>query len=299
MPPKSLRRAGMRERLVQRAPGEAERGGADRRAEDVERRHRDLEAVAGPADAVLDRHAAGIEAQRRERMRRDHVDALGDAQAGRVGLDQEGRQPARARRLAGAGEDDVMVGDAAIRDPGLLAVDADMAVAVRRRRRRHRGDIRAGLLLRQREGGDALALAHAGQDARLHRLGAGNADRAGAEPLHGEGEIGEPVARGQNLAGEAERAHVERLGQPAIGRRHDRLQEAGLAQRRDPRPAGGVDIVMRQAGQGGVGPGGKLSGEGAVAVLEERPVERVAKDAECRQPSQLPSKTGFCLAAKA
>ena len=38
------------------------------------------------------------------------------------------------------------------------------------------------------------------------------ADRAGAEPLHGEGEVGEPVMPRQRLARDAERAHVERRG---------------------------------------------------------------------------------------
>ena len=35
-------------------------------------------------------------------------------------------------------------------------------------------------------------------------------DRAGAEPLHGEGEIGEAVMAGERLAREAERADIER-----------------------------------------------------------------------------------------
>ena len=56
---------GMGQRLVQGPPCEAERRGADRRAEDVERRHRDLEPVAGAADAVLDGYAAGLGFARR------------------------------------------------------------------------------------------------------------------------------------------------------------------------------------------------------------------------------------------
>ena len=35
---------------------------------------------------------------------------------------------------------------------------------------------------------------------------------AGAKPLHGESEIGEPIMARQRLANEAERAHVERAG---------------------------------------------------------------------------------------
>ena len=77
-----LSRRGVLDHLVQRAAREAERRGADGRAEDVERRHRDLEALARRAEAVGHRHAARVELQRGERMRRDHVDALGDAEPG-------------------------------------------------------------------------------------------------------------------------------------------------------------------------------------------------------------------------
>ena len=58
------------------------------------------------------------------------VEAFGDGEAGIVGRDDEGREAARARRLAGAGEHHVEVGDAAVRDPGLLAVEH----VIRRRR---------------------------------------------------------------------------------------------------------------------------------------------------------------------
>ena len=65
-------------------------------------------------------------------MRRDHVDALGDREARGVGVDDEGGDAARARRLAGAREHDVKIGDAAVGDPGLLAVEhIGVAVASR------------------------------------------------------------------------------------------------------------------------------------------------------------------------
>ncbi len=72
-----------------------------------------------------------------------------------------------AGRFAGAREDDVMVGDAAVGNPGLFAVDADMRIAIRLRGRRQRRDVRAGLRLRQREGGDRTAFADRRQIARL------------------------------------------------------------------------------------------------------------------------------------
>jgi hypothetical protein len=56
-------------------------------------------------------------------VRRDDVDALGDLEARRAGVDDEGLMPARAGRFAAAREDHVEVGDAAVGDPGLLAVE--------------------------------------------------------------------------------------------------------------------------------------------------------------------------------
>ncbi len=49
-------------------------------------------------------------------------------------------RPRARRRLAGTGEDDVEIGDAAVRDPGLLAVD-DIAVAIPAGRSRDVGDV--------------------------------------------------------------------------------------------------------------------------------------------------------------
>ena len=81
-------------------------------------------------------------------------------------------------------------------------------------------------------------------------------------------EVGQPVAKAKNLAREAERTHVEpRVGAAVLGRHH-RLEESGFTQRRDTRAAGGIDVVMRQRRQRGVGPARKFRGEGAMAVVE-------------------------------
>src|SRR5947209_3649593 len=79
--------------------------------------------VARSAEEVAGRHPAFGEGQRAERMRRDDPDLLGDGEARRRGVDDVGRQPLRARRLAGAREDDVMIGDPGVGDPGLVAVE--------------------------------------------------------------------------------------------------------------------------------------------------------------------------------
>ena len=221
-------------------------------------------------------------------MRRDHLDALGDRQALGVGRHEEGGKALGAGRLAGAGEDHVEIGDAAVGDPGLLAVE-DVAVAVARGGHVHVGDIGAGARLGQREGGDRLAGARLLQPLLLLRR-AEQADRAGAEPLHGEGEIGEPVMARQRLAGEAQRAHVERAGIGGIDRR--RLQPAVAAELCHQLAAGGVDVVMRDR-QVGRAPCVQPLGEIAVAILEERPGEEGAVR------HQFPSNTGLSLATKA
>ena len=263
--PNRRRERGAVEGLVEGAAGEAERGGADGGAEHVQRRHGDLEALARSADALRQGHAAALEAQGGEGMRRDHLDALGDRQARRVRLDQEGREPAGAGRLAGAGEDDVEVGDAAVRDPGLHPVEPDVAGAVGDGGGGERGDVGAGLGLGEREGGDGLARGDGRQDAALQLVRAEQADRAGAEALHGEGEVGEAVAVGQGLAGEAEGADVEGRVQPAMGGGHGRPEPSGLAQRRDEAAAGGVHVAVVDEGRDGLGrPGAQVVGEAAM-----------------------------------
>ena len=124
-------------------------------------------------------------------------------------------------------------------------------------------------MLGQREGGDRLAGARALEPAAL--LGAAEqADRAGAEPLHGEGEIGEAVVARQRLAHEAERAHIERGGRVGIGR--GVREPAVAAEASDKIAAGGIDVAMidRQIGRA---PALDRLRQRAMAVGEERPGE--------------------------
>ena len=61
--------------------------------------HRELETFAGRAEQLRLRGTRqSVNVQTRQRMRRDHVDAFGDCQARRVGIDDEGGDAARARR---------------------------------------------------------------------------------------------------------------------------------------------------------------------------------------------------------
>ena len=110
-------------RFVERSPCEAQRGGGHGGAKDVERAHRDLEAfAAGRRCGCASGTRQFVKRSLRQWVRRDDLDALGDLEARGAGFDDEGRDPARARRLAAADEDHVEVGDAAVGDPGLLAV---------------------------------------------------------------------------------------------------------------------------------------------------------------------------------
>ena len=88
------------------------------------------------------------------------------SQSRRIGIDDERADAARARRFAGAREHHVEVGDAAVRDPGLVAVE-HVGVAVFARSERHRRDVRAGFRFGQRERRDGRAVRDARQIARL------------------------------------------------------------------------------------------------------------------------------------
>jgi hypothetical protein len=164
----------------QRPAREAERGGADGRTEDIERRHRDLETFARLPQTIFNRNPRAVERKRRERMRRDHLDALRNRQSGRIGINHERRQPLGARAFAGAGEHDVEVRDAAVGDPGLAAVEPHVIVAVRPRRHRERRDVGTCFRLGECKGGDRVAGCDRAKVALLERFGPEQGDGAGA-----------------------------------------------------------------------------------------------------------------------
>jgi hypothetical protein len=116
------------------------------------------------------------------------------------------------------------------------------------------------------------------------------AERAGAEPLHGEGEIGEPIMAGERLARDAQRTHVERAWIVGVDGR--RLQPAVPAELAHQLAAGGIDVMVID-GQVLCAPCLQPLGQLAMAVLEERPGE------ETLVSHQLPSNAGFSLATNA
>jgi hypothetical protein len=145
------------------------------------------------------------------------------------------------------------------------------------------------LRLRQRERRDRAAGARA-LEPRSLRGRAEQADRAGAEPLHREGEVGEPVVARQRLAHQAERADVERARR--VGIDGGMLEPTVAAERRDERAARGVDVAVVDR-QVRLAPGLERGRKLAMTQLEERPGE------EARVRHQLPSNAGRSLATNA
>ena len=98
------------------------------------------------------------------------------------------------------------------------------------------------------------------------------ADRAGSQALHGEGEIGQAGAAGKQGADHGEAAHIGN----AIAIGHAQLQQPGLAERGDQRPAGCIDIgAMRRIAMIAA-PVADSRIKFAMAVLQERPVQPVS-----------------------
>ena len=123
----------------------------------------------------------------RQRMRRHHVDAFGNLDALGFGIDQKCRKPLGARRLAGAGEDDIDIGNAAIGNIGLLAIENETALHARGRHSSG-GGIGAGFRFGDGEGGDGFALPGFRKPCLLLRRSE-QRDRPHAEALHGESRI--------------------------------------------------------------------------------------------------------------
>src|SRR4030095_6891320 len=109
----------MPDRLIERAPGEAERRGAHGSAKDVERAHRELESIASGTEQRARGDAAAFEREPGDRMRRDQVEALRHAEAGRIGRYDERRDTARARVGARPRQKALPDGDTAAWNPRL------------------------------------------------------------------------------------------------------------------------------------------------------------------------------------
>jgi len=169
-------------------------------------------------------------------------------------------------------------------------------LAVAPRRHAQARHVRAALGLGEREGADLPALGQLRQVGGFELGRAEERDRTAAEPLHGESEIGEAGVARQDIAGDAERAHVEALGKPAVIRRDARAKPARLAQEPHEHPAGAIDVALvliDVRAHHFCGPVIEPGREIAMPRLEEGPGEEAAIG------HQLPSKAGLRFSRKA
>ena len=132
--PKAWRSRGVGEGAVEGGLGAAEGGGGDVEPAAVEAGHGVAEACALVAEQVVGRDAAVVELDLGGGLGLPAHLALrrAEAEAGGSGLDQHGRDAARAV-AAGADHDEVEVGEAAAGDEGLGAVQGPAVVGAGRR----------------------------------------------------------------------------------------------------------------------------------------------------------------------
>src|SRR5690606_14652431 len=109
--------------FLQSATGKTQSGRRHRCPENIQSHHGDLEALTCFAQTLRDRDAAIVKTQARKGVGRNDIDTLGDFQARSVSIYHKGRNAASSRRFAGTDKQGVEIGDAAIRYPGLLAID--------------------------------------------------------------------------------------------------------------------------------------------------------------------------------
>ena len=170
-------------------------------------------------------------------MGRDGLRGARRSEARGVGRDQEGGD-ALGARAAGAGEDDVEVGDAAVGDPGLVAVE-DVAVAVAGGGEVHGGHVGARRGLGQREGGDGSARRGLGQQAAPSARRCRRARRR-----RSPGPAWRRRSRRGRRAGQVSRTRQRQRtsSSPPGGGVAAAAQPAVLAERGDERAAGGVGV---------------------------------------------------------
>ena len=271
--PEELARRDMRERFVQGAARHAECRRAHRGAEDVERAERDAQPLSRLAHGAARRYATILEANGRQRMRRDGRDPFRHRKPWVAGLDDQRNE--LPLRVAEAADDDVLVRDAAVRDPGLLAID-DVLVAIAARRRPHGRDVGSRVRFRDGECGDRVSCRHARQVAPLELGRSKERDCTGTEPLHGKREVGQPRCASQRLAGNAQRSDVQAVVQSAEFGGHGVSQPARSAELPHERAARGIHVrVLVRVRELAHRPCAQVSGERAVGVGEEGPGEGI------------------------
>ena len=251
---KHFARHGAAQRFFHGAPCETEGCGGDRGAKDVECSHRHFETLAWRAQHLRIRDAAIFKAQASERVGSDDFNALGNFESGRGGIDDERGDRAGARRFTGPCEQNVEVGDAAVGDPGLFAVQ-DVRVTIAARFALQGGDVGARVEFGKSECGDGGAFNDPRQILLFMKGRSEKRDSAGAEALHGKGKISKTGMPGKNFANETNGAGVDGVRGGAISdAANGVLQPAAFAELPDQRAACGVDVRGVFAAQMNAGP---------------------------------------------
>ena len=225
-----------RQGLVQRAAGKPKRRGPHGGTEHVQHRHRDLEPVAGFADQRRFRQGDVVEPQMRQRVGGDDLDPLHNLQPRQIGGHQKGRKTPRTGGLAGAGKDHINIGDPAIGDIGLFAVQQIPAL--------HgcggggcSGNIRPRPRFCQCKGGQGRAGSGFSQPLAL-RIRAKQRHGTHPQPLHRKGEVSQSVVPGKGFPDQAQAAHIQLFTGPRAGM----LQPAAVAQQAHKADGCGIDI---------------------------------------------------------
>src|SRR5690349_11089179 len=189
-------------------PRKAQGGSRHGGAKNVQRGHGDPETLAGSTHPLRCGDLAVIEDQARQRMRRHHLNALGDLQTRSVRVYDEGRNSPGAGIFAGAREQKIEIGNAAVRYPGLFSVD-HVKVAIFSGCATERGNIGSGIWLRDGKRCGGKTSSDAWKVALLLLLAAESGDCPRTQSLHGKCKISQAGMPGQGLTDQAYRARVD------------------------------------------------------------------------------------------
>jgi hypothetical protein len=177
-------------------------------AEQVQRLHRDLEALVHRSEDVVAGDPHAVQLERAHRMGREEVHRL-PGQPGAVARHHEGRQAAGPGVGRRPGEQHVQIGVGSVGDPRLGAGQAPTLSLTNGDRLDGTG---VGTVLGLGEGQrpDGLATSQRDHVLRHRRLASGLEDRVAAQSLHRQRGLGFGAVHGQGLAEQAEldRRHI-------------------------------------------------------------------------------------------
>ena len=190
-----------------------------------------------------------------------------------VRIHNKGRDAARSCIGIGFDKRDIKIGDTAIADPGLAAVEGPTFFCVRCAGC-HRTCIRSRIRFAQGKSGNLFAAGHLRQISGLLRRCPGQRDRATAQALHGKCKVSQRRMKGQRFTQDNQRARIQ-LGQSTPKRcGHTVAQPARVAQALHPFAASGpvvcfIDVLR-------CGPVNQASTQHTMDVIKKRQLQVVS-----------------------